>query len=84
MRERRAARGGVLGSGQRREGGPGRCSAAFGKEGGEGRKERGEEKKEKEEKKRKEKENGKKKKKRREERREKGRGREGSAPGSRR
>ena len=43
--------------------GPGRCSAAFGKEGGEGRKERGEEKKEKEEKKRKEKENGKKKKK---------------------
>ena len=39
--------------------GPGRCSAAFGKEGGEGRKERGEEKKEKEEKKRKEKENGK-------------------------
>ena len=43
--------------------GPGRCSAAFGKEGGEGRKERGEEKKEKEEKKRKEKENGKKKRK---------------------
>jgi hypothetical protein len=54
--------------------GPGRCSAAFGKEGGEGRKERGEEKKEKEEKKRKEKENGKKKKKkkRRGEKREKG------------
>ena len=53
--------------------GPGRCSAAFGKEGGEGRKERGEEKKEKEEKKRKEKENGKKKKKkkRREKRRKK-------------
>ena len=43
--------------------GPGRCSAAFGKEGGEGRKERREEKKEKEEKKRKEKEKGKKKKK---------------------
>ena len=74
----RAASGarGVLGSGPAQRGGwwrvravrsrgrgPGRCSAAFGKEGGEGRKERGEEKKEKEERKRKEKENGKKKKK---------------------
>ena len=69
--ERRA--GACSGAASAERGGPGRCSAAFGKEGGEGRKERREEKKEKEEKKRKEKENGKKrkKKKRREKRRKK-------------